>query len=518
VNGRAGRFLVALLVVSGATLAAARASAGQLPYAALLGKAYDAVLDARFEDVETELHQACGPAPPETCELVRVTATWWRIQLDPFNRSLDGNFQSHINTVIDAMTKWTEREPRRADAWFFLGAAYGVRVQYRVLRTERLSAARDGKRIKDALERALSLDPGLQDAYFGIGLYHYYADLGPAVLKLVRWLLFLPGGDRVKGLREMLQARDRGEMIRGEADYQLHLVYLWYEQKADEALKLLDELRERYPRNPLFVQAAAEVHDVYQHDHSGSLDVWRSMFNLARQARLSLPAMAEARARIGIADELDALFETDYSIEQLRIVVDARPAAPYGATARAALKLGVCHDRLGHRAEAVAAYQAAIAAAPPDDPDGIRDAARARLRRAPDAAAAEAYRLSIDGWRALQRGETAAARAALSRAATLAPNDPVTRYRSARVLLADGRDADALAAFEQVLALRPVPPPTVLASSCLEAARLREQAGDRQLAIELYARASRIRGAEAQTARAASQALARLRVPAGAPR
>ena len=29
----------------------------------------------------------------------------------------------------------------------------------------------------------------------------------------------------------MLQARDRGELLRGEADYQLHLVYLWYEQK-----------------------------------------------------------------------------------------------------------------------------------------------------------------------------------------------------------------------------------------------------------------------------------------------
>ena len=29
------------------------------------------------------------------------------------------------------------------------------------------------------------LDPGLQDAYFGIGLYHYYADVAPtAALEL----------------------------------------------------------------------------------------------------------------------------------------------------------------------------------------------------------------------------------------------------------------------------------------------------------------------------------------------
>ena len=46
-----------------------------------------------------------------------------------------------------------------AEAWFYLGAAYGARVQWRVLRQEHLAAARDGKRIKEALEQALALDP-----------------------------------------------------------------------------------------------------------------------------------------------------------------------------------------------------------------------------------------------------------------------------------------------------------------------------------------------------------------------
>ena len=242
------------------------------------------------------------------------------------------------------MTKWTEREPHRADAWFFLGAAYGVRVQYRVLRAERLSAARDGKRIKDALEKALALDPSLEDAYFGIGLYHYYADLAPAALKIVRWMLFLPGGDRARGLKEMLQARERGELLRGETDYQLHLIYLWYEQKPEEALKLLGELRERYPRNPLFVQAVRRSHNVYLHDHAASLETWRAMFNLARQGRLALPDMSEARARIGIAEELDALFETDSRSSSCASSADAKPTAPYGvggarrAAARAVLR------------------------------------------------------------------------------------------------------------------------------------------------------------------------------------
>jgi tetratricopeptide (TPR) repeat protein len=257
------------------------------------------------------------------------------------------------------------------------------------------------------------------------------------------------------------------------------------------------------------------VHDVYLHDHPASLETWRAMFNLARQGRLAAQDLSETRARIGIAEQLDDLFETDLSIEQLRMVVDAKPPAPYGATARAALRLGICEDRMGQRAAAIAAYQAAIAAAPADDPDGVRGAARERLRRAPDPKAAEAYRLSIEGWRALQRGELARAEEALTRSAALAPADPVTAYRVARLRVAQHRTGDALESLERLLASRPVAPPAILGAACLDAARLHEQAGDRSEAVELYLRASRVRGADAQTRRAAAQSLTRLRAPGG---
>ena len=38
--------------------------------------------------------------------------------------------------------------------------------------------------IKQALERAIALDPDLDDAYFGIGMYKYYADVAPAAAKV----------------------------------------------------------------------------------------------------------------------------------------------------------------------------------------------------------------------------------------------------------------------------------------------------------------------------------------------
>src|SRR6185503_15984363 len=130
------------------------------------------------------------------------------------SKALDERFADLAASTIAANDAWVQREPQRAEAWFYLAGSYAPRVQWRVLRGERLAAARDGKKIKDTLERALQLDATLNDAHFGIGLYHYYADVAPAAAKVLRWLLFLPGGDRVKGMSEMLQARDRGEVLR----------------------------------------------------------------------------------------------------------------------------------------------------------------------------------------------------------------------------------------------------------------------------------------------------------------
>ncbi|HEX7019961.1 MAG TPA: hypothetical protein VF159_08130, partial [Gemmatimonadaceae bacterium] len=184
-------------------------------------RVYDYILDARFDQAEAELQRACGPAPPEACDVLDATALWWRIQLDPDNRALDERLGAAIDRAIRTTHDWTERDPDNPEAWFYQGGAYGVRVQFRVLRDEKLAAARDGKRIKESLERALELAPGLEDAQFGIGLYQYYAATAPAPARFLRFLLMLPGGDRKEGLARMQRTHNRGRLLQGEADYQL---------------------------------------------------------------------------------------------------------------------------------------------------------------------------------------------------------------------------------------------------------------------------------------------------------
>ena len=300
---------------------------------------YDLILAARFEAARVRMREVCPPAPLEACQALGVAARWWEIQQNPNDRRLDEQLERDSAAAVAASEQWTTREPARGEAWFYLAGSSAPLVQARVFRGQRLSAARDGKKIKTSLERALALDPALTDAYFGIGLYHYYAGVAPAALKMLRWLLLLPGGDREQGLREMQQARDGGVLLRGEADYQLHWIYLWYEHQPERALELLRSLDARYPSNPVFLQRIGAVQDEYFHDHRASAEAWTHLI---------------ARMHAG--------------------------TAPSTRIAHAYLSLGVERMHLGDRDRARDAFDTAIRLAPPDDADDVIARARSQIK------------------------------------------------------------------------------------------------------------------------------------------
>jgi tetratricopeptide (TPR) repeat protein len=310
-----------------------------LSESSLLVGVYDLILAARFDEARARLREVCPPAPREACQSLGVAARWWQIQQNPSDRRLDGQLEREAAAAIDASEQWTSRQPGRGEAWFYLAGSYAPLVQARVFRGQRLSAARDGKKVKTALERALSLDPTLTDAYFGIGLYHYYAGVAPTALKILGWLLLLPGGDRAQGLREMVQAREHGTLLRGEADYQLHWIYLWYEHQPERALELLRSLDARYPSNPVFLQRIGEIEDEYFHDHRASADAWTRLI-----------------ARMHSGDALSTRIAYAY------------------------LSLGIERMHLGERDRAREALETAIARAPRDDADDVIGRARSQIK------------------------------------------------------------------------------------------------------------------------------------------
>lgn len=334
------RLLIAAVVSAGCLLQpAVPAGAGQsrtgITAAPIVARAYDLILDADFDGLARALPRICPPAPAVACLGLEALSLWWQIQLDPKNTAMDAAFLRSADAAITAAGRMTEAHPDRAESWFYLGAAYGVRAQFRVHRVDRLGAARDGKRIKESLERALAIDPAMHDAEFGIGMYRYYADIAPAFFRFLRFLLLLPGGDREDGLRQLERAATEGVLVSGEAQYQIHVLYLWYENKWPEALAIVRGLQTRYPRNPLLRQIEAEILDKYFHDAAASLAASEQLLALANRDAVHRAALAGVAARLNIARQLIALQQPARAAAVLDQLIAEQPRAPIDAVSRA---------------------------------------------------------------------------------------------------------------------------------------------------------------------------------------
>ena len=106
-----------------------------------------------------------------------------------------------------------------------LGTSYLLKSYYHALNREAFSAALLARKGKKVLESLLSENPQLYDAYFGLGIYNYFADRVPSIVKGIRFLLFLPGGDRKLGLSQLKQASLKSRYFNAESSLILAEIY-----------------------------------------------------------------------------------------------------------------------------------------------------------------------------------------------------------------------------------------------------------------------------------------------------
>ena len=149
----------------------------------------------------------------EACLALEAVSFWWQISLDPESRRLDDRFARAAAAAVEAATDWTRRAPDRAQAWFYLAGSYAPRVLWRALRGQRLTAAREGARIKRALERTLELDPSLVSSHYYLGeAYNHVDQLDAARHSYERAVELEPANWRHSTpARSLIQARSRLE-------------------------------------------------------------------------------------------------------------------------------------------------------------------------------------------------------------------------------------------------------------------------------------------------------------------
>lgn len=142
--------------------------------------------------------------------------------------------------------------PEDPQAHYDLGAAIALRATYMAtVEGKMLAGFRAARRSFDEHEKVVSLDPSRKDSGVVTGTYRYVVSTLSLPVRLIAYVVGF-GGGRDRGIRLLQQAAAHESESRTDAMFALVLIYN-RERRYDEALKTLDDLGRRYPRNRLIV-------------------------------------------------------------------------------------------------------------------------------------------------------------------------------------------------------------------------------------------------------------------------
>ena len=297
--------------------------------------------------------QAVAARPGDAAlSLGLAVASWWRMENDfaPPGSPEEKRFLADVERAIADGTAAVARG-EDAEAWLCLGAAYGLRSRLAASRKQWFRAYRDGRRAYRSEQRALRLEPGLIDAYLGLGAFDYYVATLPG---FVRLLAFGKGAGKARGLEE-LRVAAQGRFS-GMAAKLILVGILWtFEKQPREAWAIVEELHGRYPDSPL-IESMRLIGLFRLRDAEGLVREARRFLERARGGTAFYRPIDQAVGLtfLGLGELLAGRCEDALAHERAALEL-----IPEGHRLRGLPRLfiGECLDLLGRRGEAVASYR-----------------------------------------------------------------------------------------------------------------------------------------------------------------
>jgi len=399
-----------------------------------------------YARAEKAIQSAIDAAPADpTPRLFLTFARWWKILLEDHGAgTLDEAFDAAAQEALATGERRLQADPDDPRAMAALGAVHILRSHVEAMQRSYFHAAQEARRGKKILELSLRRDPGLSEALFALGAYNYYADKVPALVKGIRAILFLPGGDAARGLDQLRAVAGSTAYFRTDARLLLALICGSREEHGyASALRHLERALEDNPGSPLILGSIGEVQMRLGRYEEAS----RRYEEALRKAEGDDPDRQRQRRVLGIALAAARVAAWDLEGSSSALAEVDRDPGPLPASARkeeARVRLELSIKR-GDRPPA--ASGAPVSADRPDEA-GTPQA----LQHAPP----EALRLAL---RAAESGRTGEALRLLGQAANLEPELPLALFLRGRILILAGRYSEGDEELAAASAAIADPPP-----------------------------------------------------------
>jgi tetratricopeptide (TPR) repeat protein len=282
----------------------------------------------------------------------------------PVTAAETAQFEGAIAKSIDLSQKRLAANANDAEALYAMGVAIGLRANWNYLVHKAwMEPLKDATQARKYHLQATNADPNFHDARLVQGVHDYLIGSLPFTVKMMG---FLAGfrGDREEGIRTLRVVATKG--VRNKADAAVLLAaILRREKKQEEAVPLLVDMTNQFPRNYLF---RFELALLYADLHDGpkalaqidAIEQFRAK-GTAGFAQLKSERIAYMRGQVYFL-----LREYDQALPQLWTAAKASVNGDLdvNAVAQAWLRLGQTYDAKGRRQQALAAYKRAVDVGP----------------------------------------------------------------------------------------------------------------------------------------------------------
>ena len=254
-----GRVLLAAILLSCCGSAVA-GSAEVRPPDELRHTVLDLLHNGRFDEADQLLARAAEQDGEDAARsFYRAFATYWRLLYDPENEEYRKEFERRLDRAIELASSELNQQ-KTWEAALMKGSAHLLRAQLRATQKKVFKAGSDARKANRFLRRAVDLGPEHAESDFGLGAYQYYATRVPGIVKILRALMAIPGGNREEGLRRLQRAARESHYFALEARMVLVSIYAHKDERLyDAALAEAAAAREEFPETLAVLHSMARL-------------------------------------------------------------------------------------------------------------------------------------------------------------------------------------------------------------------------------------------------------------------
>jgi tetratricopeptide (TPR) repeat protein len=321
----------------------------------------DLLYNEQFDDAEKLFQNVILKSPSKPIGYFYLAmVTWSRLASGFWSRETVGEYKERIDRAIQVAKSHIDKNIADSYEFFYLGGALGYKGRFEMMKENWLSSFFLARSAIDAFRTCLKMDPNNKDVLLGFGTFDYYTAHLSGLLKFLTYLL-VHKGDKEEGLRKLHLAAENAVYAATEAKSMLIHIYLFLEEDLVKALKLTDDLAEKYRQSPRYRVLLGVCYIRLGMDRE-----YHSTVNLLRQRSLQASILSEAGLwgrRALYLETVYNLYHRQYRDARAKLEVILKGPDPLNDPAMIAwplLKIGMSYDLEGNREEAIKHYHSVL--------------------------------------------------------------------------------------------------------------------------------------------------------------